>query len=595
MNFKRAELLALIKKLDDYNELPGLLIDYSGPIAWNISWEGYQGPDHLPEYCGFLQVSKADSKKIQKIVERLGKKLDDINVEDESVMKCFEDIEMENDADVSVLIKMLQSGCDTDLVYVHGDSDDEFFDIEEVFSERLRDFKVKSWDKIGKAEINVWLERLNHHLSKVGSKANESDSPYDEGFDAFNAGKDKKDNPYDPADEEWEEWNDGWDRGESDDGQRMNEYCCGGADWPWYKFKTTVLIKGKKRRAIIQYHWVDNSEGYYGPEPAHSEDIHIELVAKNVFDNEPDLYFLPATEQKAIVEAIKRHQEKEWEELFAERKKPKKEKAVPIAAIIATPQQPELPLNGLEESEEFKLWLNVQDVNVNFVDQQGLTSGLVKAIAGGDLEAAKGNMTLLQEAGYSAQYILSNGIETGLEQNLTEKAFLPQLMLSAKCARECRAMIFQQFSTEAFHDRVKILLVPMTGDPGRINTEGILISDVLSGIGLDVIELDKGAATGEISDLLKLHQPRLVVLSPTYGAYLSLDSCMHKLKENKYAGKTIVMGCETISKALALRTGADAYAKDLLSAVRLAKWLVEKEKSCSGYEQVRHLATDCLS
>ena len=193
MNFKRAELLALIKKLDDYNELPGLLIDYSGPIAWNISWEGYQGPDHLPEYCGFLQVSKADSKKIQKIVERLGKKLDDINVEDESVMKCFEDIEMENDADVSVLIKMLQSGCDTDLVYVQGDSDDEFFDIEEVFSERLRDFKVKSWDKIGKAEINVWLERLNHHLSKVGSKANESDSPYDEGFDAFNAGKDKKD------------------------------------------------------------------------------------------------------------------------------------------------------------------------------------------------------------------------------------------------------------------------------------------------------------------------------------------------------------------------------------------------------------------
>ena len=55
---------------------------------------------------------------------------------------------------------------------------------------------------------------------------------FDEGFDAFNDGKDKEDNPYDPADEEWEEWNDGWDRGESDDGQRMNEYCCGGADWP---------------------------------------------------------------------------------------------------------------------------------------------------------------------------------------------------------------------------------------------------------------------------------------------------------------------------------------------------------------------------
>ena len=134
-------------------------------------------------------------------------------------------------------------------------------------------------------------------------------------------------------------------------------------------------------------------------------------------------------------------------------------------------------------------------------------------------EAAKRNTSLLQEAGYSAQYIVSNGVEIGMNLSLKEcmlgKVFLPQLMLSAKCARECRAMIFQQFSTEAFHDRVKILLVPMTGDPGRINTEGILISDVLSGIGLDVIELDKGAVIGKISDLLKLHQPRLVVLSPT--------------------------------------------------------------------------------
>ena len=88
---------------------------------------------------------------------------------------------------------------------------------------------------------------------------------------------------------------------------------------------------------------------------------------------------------------------------------------------------------------------------------------------------------------------------------------------------------------------------------------------------------------------------RLVVFCPTYDTSLRLDSCMHELKENKYAGKTVVLGCETISKARALRTGADAYAKDFVTAVRLAKWLAENEKSCSGYEQVRHLATDCLS
>ena len=70
---------------------------------------------------------------------------------------------------------------------------------------------------------------------------------------------------------------------------------------------------------------------------------------------------------------------------------------------------------------------------------------------------------------------------------------------------------------------------------------------------------------------------------------------MNELKQNKHDAKTIMLGCDTISKDRAIRTGADAYAKDIVTAVRLAKWLAEKEKSCPGYEQIRHLATDCLS
>ena len=108
---------------------------------------------------------------------------------------------------------------------------------------------------------------------------------FDEGFDAFNDGKDKEDNPYDPADEEWEEWNDGWDRGESDDGQRMNEYCCGGADWPWYDFKTTVLVNGKNRRAIIRYEWVDNSEVVLGYKCGHKNVESVKLKARKDVSN----------------------------------------------------------------------------------------------------------------------------------------------------------------------------------------------------------------------------------------------------------------------------------------------------------------------
>lgn len=112
------------------------------------------------------------------------------------------------------------------------------------------------------------------------STSSEHVDAFDEGFDAFGDGKCKEDNPYDPADEKWEEWNDGWDRGESDEEQRMNEYCCGGADWPNYDFETSFEYNGKTWPAKIVFEWVDNSGAYYRSEPAYPQNIYVTLFSE---------------------------------------------------------------------------------------------------------------------------------------------------------------------------------------------------------------------------------------------------------------------------------------------------------------------------
>ena len=131
---------------------------------------------------------------------------------------------------------------------------------------------------------------------------------FDEGYTAFEDGIDKQDNPVNQAElpVEWEEWNDGWDRGESDEEQRMNEYCCGGADWPDYAFETDFEYEEKTWPAKIKFEWVDNSWAYYRSEPAHPQNIYVTLYSEGGEEREIDVECKDEDAKKRAVELIRK-------------------------------------------------------------------------------------------------------------------------------------------------------------------------------------------------------------------------------------------------------------------------------------------------
>ena len=133
---------------------------------------------------------------------------------------------------------------------------------------------------------------------------------FDEGYTAFEKGIAKDSNPINQEEfpEDWEEWNDGWDRGESDEEQRMNEYCCGGADWPEYDFDTQFEYEGKTWSAQISFEWVDNSEAYYRSEPAHPQKIYVKLFSQDgEEESEIDIEVEDEEIQKRTIELIQEY------------------------------------------------------------------------------------------------------------------------------------------------------------------------------------------------------------------------------------------------------------------------------------------------
>lgn len=349
MEDRRTALLVLVQEVIDHEGDPCMIIDYSGPAAWNISTQGYQGPDHLPDYCTFYRVQKAAVRKIEEVLEQLGKKLEDIDVEDELMMKHFDNLVWEaidnelsnmNVEDVSQIIKMLQAGCGPNKVYVQSNTGDPFDDLEEVFSERLLDHAVIGWSNINDGEVAEWFGRFKDFVSKVAktsavSTSGECINTYDQGFQAFVDGMSKEDNPYYSCDPDWKQWNDGWKRGESDAQQRMNEYCCGGADWPKYDFDMIVEIDGRRRRATIRFEWVDNSWAYYRAEPAHPKNITLKIPAKiKLYSEYDEIEFekLSEKEQQKVLDAIEEVISGSWKPMKKKRERTKK---IPINTMLA--------------------------------------------------------------------------------------------------------------------------------------------------------------------------------------------------------------------------------------------------------------------
>ena len=150
-----------------------------------------------------------------------------------------------------------------------------------------------------------------------------------------------------------------------------------------------------------------------------------------------------------------------------------------------------------------------------------------------------------------------------------KRAFLPQLLMSAEAARASFEVVKPAISVSSEGTKGKIVLATVKGDLHDIGKN--IVKTVLQSYGYDVIDLGKDVDPVEVLNAAQQSGARLVGLSALMTTTVpSMKETITLLKNNVPDVKVMVGGA-VVNEECAKLVGADAYAQDAMSAVRIAE------------------------
>jgi len=153
--------------------------------------------------------------------------------------------------------------------------------------------------------------------------------------------------------------------------------------------------------------------------------------------------------------------------------------------------------------------------------------------------------------------------------------FLPELMMAGEMLRQISEIIKPEMKEEAQIKKLgKVIIGTVKGDIHDIGKDIVVL--LLDVNGFDVMDLGIDVPPENFVDAIKDFQPSVIGLS----GFLTLayDSMKETVEEIKKAGLRdelkIMIGGGQIDEQVRKFTGADAYGKDAMAAVTLAKgWI----------------------
>ena len=156
----------------------------------------------------------------------------------------------------------------------------------------------------------------------------------------------------------------------------------------------------------------------------------------------------------------------------------------------------------------------------------------------------------------------------------TGKIFLPQLMLSAETVQNGFAVI-SRANTESDVKREKVVVATVEGDIHDIGKN--IVKMLLSNYGYEVIDLGKDVPVEEVVEAVKKYNPSIVGLSALMTTTVkNMQRTIDALKENNLNCKTMVGGA-VLNEDYAQMVGADYYAKDANTSVKVAEKVFDEE------------------
>jgi methanogenic corrinoid protein MtbC1 len=150
--------------------------------------------------------------------------------------------------------------------------------------------------------------------------------------------------------------------------------------------------------------------------------------------------------------------------------------------------------------------------------------------------------------------------------------FLPELMLAGEMMNQITGMVKSELAkSPATKRRGKVVIGTVEGDIHDIGKD--IVSFMLDVNGFEVLDLGVDVPPAKFAEAVRDFQPQVVGLSGFLT--LAFDTMKETVETIKKAGLRdkvkIMIGGGQIDEEVRKHTGADAYGKDAMTAVKLAK------------------------
>lgn len=201
------------------------------------------------------------------------------------------------------------------------------------------------------------------------------------------------------------------------------------------------------------------------------------------------------------------------------------------------------------------------------------------AVIDGEAEAIVPLTETAIQKGYDSNTITEKALTAAMEEIGEDfgkgRLFLPQVLLSAEAMRASFQKIKELLPAQEGDNKGTVVLATVKGDVHDLGKN--IVGALLANSGFTTIDLGKDVDTDTIVQAAFDHQADIVGLCALMTTTMvQIDKVIQKLKEAG-AKAHIIVGGAALTQEYADAAGADAYAKDGVRAVRIAKELVGKE------------------
>ena len=227
---------------------------------------------------------------------------------------------------------------------------------------------------------------------------------------------------------------------------------------------------------------------------------------------------------------------------------------------------------GAEQYIEFCNTAGAGNANPNAANQQHRPLDCINLILSGQTRLAVKTVKdkLLSEKPLDVinNYLVAALTEAGKNFE-SGKIFLPQLLKTAECAKECCSVVNDAItvSGQEVKQKGKIVLATVKGDIHDIGKN--IVKVLLQSYGYQVIDLGKDVEPSEVLNCVIKNDIKLVGLSALMTTTLQGMKDTIQLLKQKTSCR-IMVGGAVLNSEYAKQVGADYYAKDALDGVKIA-------------------------